>query len=68
MANLTALLLQADDLGTKQQPHTPGSEGPFSRAAIFLFMALLGVAAVLAIRMIMRGAAGTAASKKEHTK
>jgi len=68
MQNLTALLLQADDLGTKAQPHTPGSESGASRAAILLFIVFLAIAAVLAIRMIVKGAAGTSGPKKGNLK
>ncbi len=57
MVLLPALLLQADDLGTKAPLHTPGSESDFSRVVIALFIVGLVIAGGIAVRMIMRGLA-----------
>lgn len=68
MGLLAALLLQAEDLGKKAQPHIPGSEGLFSRVAIALFIVGLIIGGGIAIRMVIRGAAGASSAEKEKVK
>jgi hypothetical protein len=58
MVFTAALLLQAEDLGKKIQPHTPGSETGFARVMIVLFIVMLALAGALGIWSFVRGCMG----------
>ena len=54
----TALLLQAEDLGKKVQPHTPGSESGFTRIIMILFIVVLAAAGIFGIGLFVKGCMG----------
>ena len=55
---VAALLLQAEDLGQKVQPHTPGSESGLTRIIIILFIVVLAAAGILGIGLFVKGCMG----------